>query len=513
MRPWRAGIGRYRGFMRSRLLSVGLTLLAAALVMVACGGDGDTAAPATAETPTASSPDSSSTSSTAAGDDDQPTATGVSFASEVQPIIEAKCASCHTGDGPGTTHLEMATAAPIATSAEFIGFKVEERQMPPWPVTELTEVGFDFDLGLDPEDRDTLLAWVAEGGVLDTDPATPITASAPAFPPLDADITVAPDEPYTGPDDVRDDYRCRILDPALTDVSWLTGIEVVPDQTQVLHHAVIFAADAGTRATADERSGENGRPGWECNTIPSLGGGDLEQVTAWAPGTGPFVVPDGTGVQLQPGDYFVVQWHYHFDGDVPSDSSGLALEFASADEVAAGLEPVTNRVFLAPVEIPCAEWESGPLCDRNAAINRIRSEFGVESSFIPDFVNARCGVTADDFAQFTDGIARASCDLPVRDAQIVALWPHMHELGTEFRFTLNPGEPDERVLLDIDRWDFDWQHTYIPSEPLMFEDGDVLRMECAWDRALWPAGLESRYIVWAEGTEDEMCYGTLTTVG
>jgi hypothetical protein len=23
---------------------------------------------------------------------------------------------------------------------------------------------------------------------------------------------------------------------------------------------------------------------------------------------------------------------------------------------------------------------------------------------------------------------------------------------------------------------------------------------------LWPAGLESRYVVWAEGTQDEMCY-------
>jgi hypothetical protein len=481
--------------MRRILTVLGSTMFGAALLLAACGGDDATTTPATSTAPTSA-----------------PASDGVSFESHVLPIIQANCASCHTGDGPGTTHLDMATADTIAANAEFIGFKVEDRQMPPWPVTELTEVAFDFDLGLPEADKATLLEWVAEGGVLDVDGSMPIESTAPAYPPLEADLTVAPSEPYTGPDDVRDDYRCRILDPELTDEAWLTGVEVAPDQTQVLHHAVIFTAAAGTRADADNRSGSDGRPGWECNTIPSLSGGDVEQVTAWAPGTGPFVVPEGTGIRMAAGDYFVVQWHYHYDGEVPADASGIGLEFASDDDVASGLQPVNNWVFLGPVEIPCAEWESGPLCERDVAISRIRQEFGIESSFIPQFVNARCGVSADDFAEFTDGVARSSCDIPVGPANVVALWPHMHELGTEFRFTLNPGEPDERVLLDIDKWDFDWQHAYIPTEPVQLEAGDVIRMECAWDRALWPADLESRYIVWAEGTEDEMCYGTFTAV-
>ena len=86
------------------------------------------------------------------------------------------------------------------------------------------------------------------------------------------------------------------------------------------------------------------------------------------------------------------------------------------------------------------------------------------------------------------------------------MWPHMHELGTTYRLTLNPDTPDETILVDIDRWDFQWQMGYYPEETLTFEPGDVLRLECGWDRALWPAGLESRYIVWAEGTNDEMCF-------
>jgi len=162
------------------------------------------------------------------------------------------------------------------------------------------------------------------------------------------------------------------------------------------------------------------------------------------------------------------------------------------------------------VEIPCASYESGPLCDRDAAMARVAQEFGFESTFIPRFVNELCGVSPEDFADMTDGVASSSCDIPVRragvDGQVVSIWPHMHELGTTYRLTLNPGEPDETILIDIDRWDFNWQMGYYPVEPLFLEAGDTLRLECGWDRALWPAGVESRYVVWAEGTQDEMCY-------
>ena len=87
----------------------------------------------------------------------------------------------------------------------------------------------------------------------------------------------------------------------------------------------------------------------------------------------------------------------------------------------------------------------------------------------------------------------------------------MHELGTTYRLTLNPDTPDERILIDMDRWNFEWQLGYYPDEELVFEPGDELRLECGWDRALWPADEESRYIVWAEGTADEMCYTAVAT--
>lgn len=488
------------------------TLLAAAalaaLVFVACGSDaqGENTAGDAATSTSTTTPAGDTTTETPAT-----TPENVTFSSHVQPVLEQNCVSCHSDNGPGTTHLEMASAGDIASIAEFIAFRVENEQMPPWPVSPLGDVAFEYDLSMADADRQVIVDWAAAGAELDVDPATPLTATNETYAPIDADLVLTAAEPYPG-SEALDDYRCQIYDPEITSEEWVTGIDVRPDETRVLHHAVIFFASADNRAAADRLDGADGQPGWTCQTIPRLGTGGLFSAGAWAPGSNPLVAPENAGWALAPGDFLVVQWHYHYDGEVLPDNSGVGLQLATEAQLASangGFQPVDTEVLLGPVEIPCATYESGPLCDRSAAIARIGNEFGFESMFIPDFVNGGCGVTPEDFAHMVDGTASSSCDFRAPVGEVINIWPHMHELGTTYRMTLNPGEDDERILVDIDRWNFDWQMSYDPIETLVFEPGDTVRVECAWDRSLWPAGLESRYIVWAEGTQDEMCYTSL----
>ena len=493
---------------RSRLVVLGSTILLGALIFAACGSDevSDSAAP------NALIGDASAQQEDATGDDTVTStteaATAISFANDVQHIIETNCVSCHSDTGPGTTHLVMETVDDVASIAEFISIRVEDRQMPPWPLSGLQEVSFQYDLSMTDEDRQTIIDWAAAGAPLDVEATTPLAATSQTYPPIDADLVLYADGAYPG-SDRTDDYRCRILDPEFTDESWVTSIETRPDETRVLHHSLIYRLPAELRGEADELDGSDGNPGWLCQTVPRLSDGLLEQVAGWAPGTGPITMPEGSGLRMDAGDTFVVQWHYHYDTEALPDNSGIALELASPEEVeAAGgsLDPISNPSLIGPAEIPCASFESGPLCDRSAAIARLSQEFGFESALISEFINRRCGVSAEDFAHFTDGVASSSCDIDAPTGQVVSMWPHMHELGTTYRLTLNPDTPEERLLIDIDRWDFQWQMGYYPDETLEFAEGDVLRVECGWDRALWPAGLESRYIVWAEGTQDEMCF-------
>ena len=132
-----------------------------------------------------------------------------------------------------------------------------------------------------------------------------------------------------------------------------------------------------------------------------------------------------------------------------------------------------------------------------------------------------------------DLVAHSSCDHPVaQDGKLLAVLGHMHEIGKSFRMTLDPGTPNERILLDIPRWDFDWQYNYPVADDIELHKGDVIRVECSWDRHLFQNDLNAsrnqagdamvqafpqfapqpHYVTWAEGTEDEMCFSTIATV-
>ena len=77
--------------------------------------------------------------------------------------------------------------------------------------------------------------------------------------------------------------------------------------------------------------------------------------------------------------------------------------------------------------------------------------------------------------------------------------------------TLNPGTPDETILLDIPTWNFEWQLNYPLVEPVTVKRGDTLRIECTWDRSLKYTS-EPRYLLFSEGTEDEMCFSTYSFI-
>ena len=112
----------------------------------------------------------------------------------------------------------------------------------------------------------------------------------------------------------------------------------------------------------------------------------------------------------------------------------------------------------------------------------------------------------------------STCDRRVREpTTILVAAGHMHLLGSSIRLELNPGTPRSRVLLDIPRWDFHWQGAYTLAEPVHAEPGDVLRVTCRHDVQRRHHGMHGvprtpRYILWGEGTTDEMCLGLLQVI-
>ncbi len=383
---------------------------------------------------------------------------------------------------------------------------IETGAMPPWPAGD-ESVAFHDDRSLRPDELAAILAWIEAGAALDVAADTPIepTADFLNLPRVDHDL--GPEEPYQRQGPAVDDYRCLVYDPGFDRPTWVTGYQFVPDQTEVVHHAIGYLVPADQRDRVASLAGDDPGGGYEC-----FGGSRVRGdrwFMGWAPGQGPTLYPDGSGLLVEPGDLFVVQIHYHFEIAAPPDAS--RVELMTTDGDAADLDEIEITQYVAPAEIPCSTNESGPLCDRAAAKADAIDRFGAEG-VQADGINLLCGVRPDDFAAMTDGIASSSCTLPVYGfGQVVSVLGHEHEIGRSFRMTLNPGRDDERVLLDIPEWDFDWQYNYEPAEAIVLVPGDTLRIECSWDRSLRDPSLEPRYILWADGTNDEMCFSTVVT--
>jgi mono/diheme cytochrome c family protein len=442
------------------------------------------------------------------------------FSAAVLPVIQSNCASCHTGTGPGTGELRLDTADQVAAAAKGISAAVTNRVMPPWPASH-KGLSFKANRSLSDADLNAIVAWANGGAALDVPPTTPIVPAKQVVTPLKRDAVMR-GLPYKGSTAKADDYHCQVYDPKITKSSFLQGMDLEPDQTRVVHHGLLFHAKAASRPQAEKLDAGEAGNGWTCFGFPSLGrggpqGGDMTQLMSWGPGQAPEVLPADTGVAMEPGDFFVMQVHYHYDTTteaLPADESSLVVDFATETAIAAAggkLAPVTLSLYLGPAEIPCSTGQTGPLCDRPGALQQLVGQFGPFAGFIANGLLLQCGGKVEDFAAMTNGVASSRCDLPAQPGEIVSVWGHEHEIGASFRMTLNPGTPNERVLLDIPQWSFDWQLNYYPTDKVVLKASDTIRVECSWDRSRAKSGAEARYITWSEGTNDEMCFSQIVT--
>ena len=440
----------------------------------------------------------------------------VSFANQVQPIIEENCAGCHLDGGIGNGDWPIETVADVAEVAPDLALATGAKYMPPWPAAK-GDVELQHPRGLSDTEIETIATWATEGGQLDVDKQTTIADRTEEPPIPEADLKLTWDEPYAGDGTEKDDYRCFLIDPGFTEPTFVTGYWVEPGRTDVVHHALIHKVPAEAKTEAEAKDGEDGRPGWECNVGTGLDrhsalptpGNEAQLFSGWVPGQRPLNFGDEAGFLFEAGEQIIVQIHYHYEHEFPKDQSHLVLQTEPGDS---GLRPLDSANPIAPVEVPCADGEESKLCDRSAALAKIREEFGPIAAAIPDYALGECGRSPDEYQHLTKGSGRTSCTFEVgRDGELVDFLGHMHELGESFKMTLNPGTPEEKLLLHIPRWDFNWQLNYQPVDPIPVKATDTIEIECTWDRSL-RYDPEPRYLLFSEGTEDEMCFSTYTVI-
>jgi hypothetical protein len=349
----------------------------------------------------------------------------------------------------------------------------------------------------------------------DQSSAAPKAAGAPVrhkpLRPGERRVTVRMPEKYTpsAPTGVgTDDYRCFLLDPLVSSNQFITGFNVLPGNPDVVHHVILFRVPPDLVTEAERKDAATPGQGWTCFGNSGLGSGveidDAPWLGAWAPGGSEQIYGNGFGESLDQGSRVIMQVHYNLLAGNSPDRSAAELRLAPASDK---ITPLETQLLPAPVEMPCRpEHSDGKLCSRTAAIEDVKQRFGQGPGSTADLLHLLCGPIDPGPVQ--------SCSRPVTQPETVrGVAGHMHLLGRSIKIEVNPGKADARTLLHVPVWDFDNQGSR-PIKPVSLKPGDTIKVTCTHAQDLrdqLPSfkGQPDKYVVWGEGTTDEMCLGIL----
>ena len=482
------------------------------------------------------SDDSSGAQSSSGGDagaSDAVSVATLTYHGAAKSVIDARCATCHQpgdiGPFPLTTYDEVSAFAGAVRASIVSG------TMPPWqPSDDCNTYTNDIDLSADEEAL--LLAWL-DAGAPEGDPAdAPADVGGTEQPAFEPTYRLTLPEPYT-PIREPDDYRCQLIPWPGETTEFVTGLRVIPDKREIVHHVIAFliGPEQVEEFIAYDEAEEG--PGYTCYggpTASSGGASDLDSVDfaaltavldrigatladvqngnltqeqaeaiaeamgagrslvgtlgAWVPGTPNPPNPAGTGIRVEPGSMIVAQFHYNTISSAPVADQSV-IEIMVADSVE------REAVNLIATDLG---WVTGGLLGDEMTIPA--GETGVSHA------------TTIAFDSFFVRNARQTLGLP-DDAplELHTANHHMHQLGRQQRTEIRHADGSMSCLLDTPDWDFNWQGSYPLTEPVLMREGDALWIGCTWDNTAADQPIvdgevrEPMDVQWGEGTEDEMC--------
>lgn len=389
-------------------------------------------------------------------DQDTPT-----YTRDVAPILDSRCVNCHVAGGIAPFALDSYDMA--SSYATSVASAVEDRRMPPAEPAEGCNT-YTPDPSLTDDQIQTILDWI-DGDMPEGD-AADATDVEPRVNPdaLDrVDLTLTLPEPFTVTES-PDEYRCFLVPWPEEEVTYVTGVGFQPDHLANVHHVISYIVSGSAADTVQALDDADDGPGYSCFGGPF--GEDRppsppQWLGAWAPGGEGTNMPAGVGTRVDPGTTVIIQVHYNSDAsELPfTDQSAMLLKLDSSVE---------------------KEGETKPYADFDWVFN--------EDMPIP--------AGSDDLV-YTVSVPYTS------ETTVYDVGMHMHTLGQGGTLTVTHADGSEDCLLDLDRWDFNWQLAYRLSEPYLIEAGDNLNVSCIFDN---PGDTE---VNWGESTSDEMCLGVI----
>lgn len=407
-----------------------------------------------------------------------PPAPALSYWRDAMPVLQRECASCHYAGGIAPFPLE--TYAQAKEQAELIRWAVAEKVMPPLPADPAGGKPFDDPRIMSHADRETLIRWV-DGGALEGSqadaPAMPTPDRAPLGPPS---VTVDIGADYRPAAGAADDYHCFVIDPGFKVDTEITMVDIVPQSAAMFHHGILYLAQPDDLDAVHRLDRAEAGPGWTCFGGPGFDSDEWTAAEAVGALTRPY--PAGTAKRIKAGSVFVLQQHYNTANGRFTDRSQVQF-WKAAKPV--NKEPRDYRLVNPLFRIPA----------------------GAKETTVTAYL---------DIVSRTSGGGGFRIWPTAGPGWLWRVWGHMHTLGQRFSLDLIRKDGSRERLLDIPRWDFNWQGAYDLIDPVRLEAGDRVEMTCVWDNSpenqpvVGGVKQTPRDVTWGEGTLDEMCLGGVT---
>ena len=362
----------------------------------------------------------------------------VTFNKDVAPILYNNCATCHRpGEVAPMSLIKYKEVRPWAKSIREV---VSERRMPPW-LADPQHGNFSNDRRLSQKEVDTIVAWV-DGGAKEGD-AKDLPA-VPTFPNEGwkfgkPDVELAMTVEASVPADGVVAYRHFVVPTNFTEDKYVQFAEIKRGDPSVVHHVIVSVREPGQGPlppAGELNLGAAANREGEARTLQSQSQGQAQSrggnnpdgmLLGWAPGMSPLIMRPGQAKLVKKGSVLIFQMHYTTNGQASKDRTSIGLYFAKG--------PIEKRVITTGAAA------------RNLVIPAGEANYESKATFT-----------------FKE------------DSHIVSFMPHMHVRGKDFIYTLVYPDGTSKVLLNVPRYDFNWQLNYFLKEPVAAPKGS--RIDC-----------------------------------
>jgi len=406
------------------------------------------------------------------------------FNKDVLPVLQKNCQSCHR---PGeVAPMSLLTYQEARPWAKAIKAAVLSKKMPPW-FADSKYGHFDNERRLTDAEVKTLTAWADNGAPEGNSKDKPAPIAWTEGWNIKPDVVIEMPNAFEVPASGIIEYQYIVVPTHFDHDVWISAAEVRPGNRAVMHHVIVYVRPPGSSYLAEAQPGipyvpvkfERDANGAAIRRIPqgdelkraqsfASSQASVELLTAFAPGLQEqhFDSPIADAAKFVPaGSDLVFQLHYTTNGKPASDKTRIGLAFAKTT--------------------PKYRYLVSNAATQNFVIPPNDSNYETHST-----------VTFNS------------------EAKLVWLMPHMHVRGKDFLYQAVYPTGETETLLNVPKYDFNWQFGYEEEKPLVMPKGSRIDCTAHFDNSPNnPANPNPNVSVrWGDQTWEEMMIGWFAVV-